>query len=91
MRRYLPMIILIATYLIGCDDHAHKMLNVDTSQGKMALRFAGSNDSLERAGKIDSHRQFQISDGTLIDLWIIQASPDYTIATKGNNIKFRVC
>ena len=70
MKRYLLIVILVAT-LIGCEEPADKMLNVDTSQGKMALRFAGSNESLERSGKIDSHRQFTLSDGTLIDLWII--------------------
>ena len=82
MKRCL-LIVLVAALAGGCQDRVERMILVDTKEGDFDLMTAGSSESLKQRGTISIHRTLPFADGTLIDTWVIQADPTYTLATGG--------
>ncbi len=82
-------IALIAAMFLaaGCDTeyYANKMINVNTSRGKMDLAMLGSQDRLIDSGKITAYRSPRIADRT-VSLWLINASTDVTTRTGGQGL-----
>lgn len=74
--RYVTGLFLIVSvcFLVGCDPEkaAHKLVEHDTSSGKIGLAMLGSPKNLIRKGRIDAHRRVKMSDGVEIDVWVIR-------------------
>ena len=83
MKRCLLIVLAIAALAGGCQTHVERMISVDRQKGDWALMTAGSSGSLKERGVITAHRSFTLADGTLIDVWVIQATPEYTLHTNG--------
>jgi len=58
----------------GCDkEHdARKILEHDTSSGKLSLTLLGRPEDLIRKGRIDAHRRVSATDDAVIDVWVIR-------------------
>lgn len=63
-----------AIYCAGCDEEtaAHKILEHDTTSGKIGLAMLGKPEDLIRKGRIDAHRRVQSDDGVEIDVWVLR-------------------
>ena len=89
MKRLVPIMIVLALLVcVGCgqDYRAKKMVQVDTTEGKMDLMWSGSPDHLVDRGVINLHRPYEISgEGVTIDVWVILASPDVTSLAGGKS------
>ena len=83
MKRFLLIALAAAALAGGCQNRVERMISIDTQKGDWALSVAGSPAKLKDRGVISAHRPFTLADGTLIDVWIIQATPEYTIHTGG--------
>jgi len=59
----------------GCsvDFYARRLVKHNTAKGKTALWWLGSADKLIEKGKISSHHRIDASDGTKLDVWVINA------------------
>ncbi|HDZ21705.1 hypothetical protein LCGC14_0284660 [marine sediment metagenome] len=75
--------VLTAAMCVGCGDPAEQMLQVDANQGKMALAMKGSGKDLQDRYIISEHRTPKLSDGTVLDVWILIASAKATDLTEG--------
>ena len=62
----------------GCsvDFYARRLVKYSTTKGKSSLWWLGSADKLIAKGKISSHHRIGTTDGTKIDVWVIQAEGD---------------
>lgn len=75
--------VLTAAVCVGCGNPAEQMLQVDANQGKMALAMKGSGKDLQDRYIISEHRTPKLSDGTVLDVWILIASAKATDLTEG--------
>ena len=65
--------LLPATLIAGCgaDFNARRIVEPDTARGKLVQDLAGPPEGLVKAGRISAHRRCETTDGTEIDVWII--------------------
>jgi len=63
----------------GCsiDFYARRLVKHSTTKGKSSLWWLGSADKLIAKGQISSHHRIPTTDGTKIDVWVIQAAGDF--------------
>jgi pimeloyl-ACP methyl ester carboxylesterase len=66
-------LLLTAWGCVGCDEEtaARKILEHNTSSGKLGLAMLGKPEDLIRKGRIDAHRRVTMADGVVIDAWVI--------------------
>ena len=69
-------VLLIAAVLGGCstDQYARKLIEQDTSYGKINEAMMGSSEQLRKRGKIFAGARHAMPDGTEIDAWVLKAS-----------------
>ena len=86
MKRLASILILTGLiFLVGCgtDYYADQMVMPSTSSGKTHQNMAGSGESLKAKGKISDFRRAEFADGSQMDYWLINASPEVTVETDG--------
>lgn len=78
-----PMTTLALAVSRGCsvDFYARRLVKYNTAKGKTALWWLGSADKLIAKGKISSHHRIPTTDGTKLDVWVIQAGLDSEVQT----------
>jgi pimeloyl-ACP methyl ester carboxylesterase len=66
---------LALALLAGCqtDDYAHRILEINTGQGKVAQDLAGTAEQMLRSKKIDAHRRVPAPDKAEMDVYVIKA------------------
>ncbi|MDY6913250.1 MAG: alpha/beta fold hydrolase [Planctomycetota bacterium] len=76
MNRNVLQVALIMVFVscVGCarDFYARQLVQPDTGRGKLSLMLTGTGEQLVKRGKIDLARQFKMSDGVTIDVWVIR-------------------
>ena len=60
--------------MTGCsaDYYAHRIIEVDTTPGKLAA-YAADPNAMIQLGQIDEHSRIAVDDGTEMDVWLIRA------------------
>ncbi|HDY65975.1 MAG TPA: alpha/beta fold hydrolase [Phycisphaerae bacterium] len=72
-RKFAIVAVLATWFCTGCsaDFYAHRLVNHNTSPGKIHLIALGTAEQMLRDGRIDRHRLIAMADGVQIDVWCL--------------------
>ncbi len=74
---------------VGCerDFYARRIVEYDTTPGRLLLDLTGTGHDLAQTGRIDLHREITGANGTPIDVWVLSAHPTATAeGTRGTAV-----
>jgi pimeloyl-ACP methyl ester carboxylesterase len=70
------LVTVVAALLVagcGSDPYARRIVQLDTTPGKLDENLVGSSQRMIERGKIDNHEVYRTGDGVDIDVWEIDA------------------
>ncbi|MFP4052450.1 MAG: alpha/beta hydrolase [Phycisphaerae bacterium] len=78
LRGMLGILALLAVALTGCGQqhYVNEIIRPDTGFGQPLLLLTGSGEHLVKSGHISAHRQMNMPDGTMIDVWVLKAQTE---------------